>query len=291
MTGRATTASSVGHVLLLVLLAPVLLVLLVIHVVTWPFTGGPREVLYRFWRPLEVRALQLKPDPLAGVEPELLSPVPRPLPWLVRPPRQITGRMREALNHWDARRAWVTRVVRWRDAEGPEVRAWICYEAEGRLLHGYLRRGFDAYHGYMYNQPWTSWFDDAFREGGTMTVLTQPGRPRRFEVFGEMELYLDRPLSRIVTEHEEAASDEDRERLLGEIGRTLDAVLPWAQQDEELRRALSTFSRTPLDRRITLTEIGRKTFDAIRAGTYEPSRLETLSELCSRHVPGRWAAT
>lgn len=290
MESRVSPVRSLGYVIMLILLSPVILVLLVVHVVTWPFTGGPKEVLYRFWRPLDVRAVQLRPDPLPDVEPELGASRPRPLVWRVRPGLEITRDMHEALRDWIAVRAWVTRVERWRDSEGPEVRIWLCWEADGRLCHTYLKRGFDAYHAYMYNAIMTSWFDRTFVQGGTCTVLHQPGRPKRFRVFGEMELYLDRSLAQIVKEHAEGEDPEKRKMLLDEVNTVLGAVLPWAQQDDELRSALAVFCRTEMTRQMTITDLGKKVYESVRDGTCDESRLASLSEVTGKYVPGAWAA-
>jgi hypothetical protein len=259
-------------------------------VVAWPFTGGPREVLYRFWRPLDVRARELKPDPLPEVEPELGAERPRPIPWRARPGREITGRMEEALGRWTAARAWVTRVERWRDSEGPEVRIWLCWEAGERLCHGYLRRGFDAYHAYMFNGIFMGWFDRTFVSGGSCTVLYEPGRPKRFLVFGEMELYLPRPFARIVGEHAASSDGERRGELMAEVEAVIGGALPWAQTDGELRSALAAFCRTEMTEEMTLTELGRRVRESVESGSLDEACLIALSDRLERHVPGAWAA-
>lgn len=143
----------------------------------------------RFRIPPSTReASRRRPVALGGIERELACDPPRPYVWSAPPATRYTEPI---LAQGHARRAWIVGVRRWRDDEGPEVRAWLAFEGDGgRLVVVYRRWSIDGYHGYVGAPTYMDWFDATIVPGGTLTVLYPRGRPGRAIPYGDLDPHI-----------------------------------------------------------------------------------------------------
>lgn len=141
---------------------------------------------FRLSPPGRGEILARRPPQPGEIEEELRAPPPRLQSFPEERVSHLLPSRRALLREGIARRAWVVRLMRWSDGEGPEIRAWIAFETERGLVRGYRSYSFDAYHAYMGAPAYMEWFDTHMVEGGVFTILHPPGAPGAFQVYRDL---------------------------------------------------------------------------------------------------------
>ncbi|MBW2263233.1 MAG: hypothetical protein JRG91_14785 [Deltaproteobacteria bacterium] len=234
-------------------------------------------------------ALELKPDELPPVEPELAVEPPRPFVWAARSYSfgRITTEMREMLVGGRAVRAWVTHYASQRDPEGTDHLVQFAFEANAGCLHGSWSRGFDDYHLAVGSSDYSGWLDGALRPGGTFTVLFEDAA--RPTIYGTMKLYIEENLVGLAAK---LRLEPGSERLVEQFLRMAMAPSSLLRDDrEEYLSLLEQIGFVPASGRNTWNRNLEHTRSEITAGNYDDAALTKLARLCRKYAPGTWAAT
>ena len=235
------------------------------------------------------RALELRPDDLPPIEPELSVDSPRPFVWAARTFSfgAISDEMRTLLVRGQATRAWVTHYASQRDSEGTDHLVQFAFEVDGGCLHGSCLRGFDDYHLSVGSRDYAQWLYAAFRPGGTFTVLHEgSGEPT---IYGNMQLYIEEDLVGLATKLRlEPGSEELAEQFMTMV--ISPSALPFDERDEYITLVERLGIQRSLDgsARARNLEHVRST---IGDGSHDEEVVARLAELCRSFSPGIWAAT
>ena len=241
-------------------------------------------------------ATRLRPAELPMVEPELLVRPPRSMVWAARQwsGGTITDRTRELLLTGVARRAWITEVKWTKDSEGPEIRAGFAWEYAGQLHLGKFKGAYDAVHLALGNPEFSDWLHRTFREGQTLTVLFPENEPRKYVIYGKLELYIRRDLTCLLRDLARSTSIIDEVTTIGHLRTVLEATARLAkgkvkEQDEFIGLLVRFVDLVP-DQEILVADLIEKTIETLRNGRYDITHVAPLSRFCFRYLPGTWAA-
>ena len=237
----------------------------------------------------------LPPIELPPIEPELQAAVPRPFVWEAGP-RPLTDHAEMLLERGVATRAWVLAADTGWDSgheAGPNYEIDYAWEHEGQTHRGRWRAAYDGMHLAMGAPEYSSWLDRAMCDGGSFTVLLDPGRPANATIYGNLELYVRKTLLEAVAELEGCDDDVLEERVTA-VYRFAIAPFGRCQRDWKeyygLLSALGMFDDGAgrVREYAENLEVVRRD---LRAGRYDRQVLARLSALCATYRPGVWAAT
>ena len=238
-------------------------------------------------------AIELKPKSLSPVERELRMPPPRPYVWIAKKNayRKFTEKDKESLIYHLPLKAWVIQYENETDIECSHHFIAYAYEYEEQFFQSKIYRTYDEYQlNYCYPE-YSSWIYDAFRKGGTFTLLVDPENPVKHNIFGEMHLYVKKNLLDISKLMQESDNKKDISNLAEQFLRILFSPLgklnndwkDYYQMMEKLGLLKDGEVRNLEDNLHLIEEI-------ILIKKYNNDYLVKLSKICQQYSPGIWAA-
>ena len=204
----------------------------------------------------------------------------------------ISDKTRELLLSGVARRAWITEVTWTKDSEGPDIQAGFAWEYNGQLHLGRFKGAYDAVHLAQGNPEFSDWLHRTFRDGQTLTVLFPQDEPRKYLIYGKLELYIRRDLTYLLRDLARATSVIDEVTTVGHLRTVLDTTARLAQGKEldEFIGLLVRFVDLIQDRELKVPDLIEGTIEKLRKGHYDVTLVAPLSRFCFSYLPGTWAA-